>query len=65
MENNILTTRNRDLEQVLYKLGVHHISCTKDGDNLTVWSYPDTVKVRTIMDWFRESKEEHMRARGY
>ena len=62
---NMLTTRNRDLEQVLYKLGVHYISCGKDRDNMTVWHYADTTKTRTIMDWFRDSKEAHMKARGY
>ena len=57
-----LTTRNRRLEQVLFSLGVHHLSWEKDEDGMTVWVYPNTEKVQTIIKWFKEANE--MRTKG-
>ena len=52
-----IRTRNRKLEQVLFSLGEHHLSWEKDEEGLTVWIYPNTEKVRQIMDWFREAND--------
>ena len=52
-----LKTMNRKLEQVLWTLGVHHLSWEKNDDGMTVWIYPNTAKVQQIMDWFREAND--------
>lgn len=51
-----ITTMNRKLEQTLFNLGVHFISCDKNADGMTVWTYKNTEKVRQIMEWFREAQ---------
>ena len=56
-----LTTMNRKLEQTLWNLGVHHISYEKNEDGMTIWVYPNTEKVRQIMEWFREAHEKRER----
>lgn len=52
-----IRTMNRKLEQILWGLGVHHLSWEKNEDGMTVWVYPNTEKVRQIMDWFREAND--------
>jgi len=52
-----LKTRNRQLEQILFSLGVHHLDWGKDADGMTYWVYPNTEKVRNIMAWFKEANE--------
>ncbi len=56
-----IRTMNRKLEQVLFDLGVHHIACEKNEDGMTVWVYPNTEKVKQIIEWFREAKEKRSR----
>lgn len=53
-----IRTCNRKLEQILFALGVHHLSWEKNEDGMTVWIYPNTEKVRQIFDWFREATEK-------
>ena len=57
-----IRTSNRKLEQVLWSLGVHHLSWEKDEDGMTVWIYPDNEKVRQIREWFREANENRWKA---
>ena len=57
-----IRTSNRKLEQVLWSLGVHHLSWEKDEDGMTVWVYPDNEKVRQIREWFREANENRRKA---
>ena len=57
-----LRTMNRKLEQTLWSLGVHHLSWEKNEDGMTVWVYPNTEKVRQIMDWFREADDNKRKA---
>lgn len=52
-----ICTMNRKLEQVLWALGVHHLSWEKNSDGMTVWTYPNNEKVRQIFDWFREANK--------
>lgn len=61
METNIMQTMNRKLEQTLWALGVHHLSCDKNPDGMTVWTYPATEKVKMIFNWFREASERRER----
>ena len=56
-----IRTTNRKLEQVLFTLGVHHLSWEKNEDNMTVWIYPNTEKVQQIVKWFREANERKER----
>lgn len=57
-----LRTMNRKLEQTLFNLGVHHLSWEKNEDGMTVWIYPNTEKVRQIMEWFREANDNKRKA---
>jgi len=57
-----IKTMNRKLEQILFSLGVHHIGWEKTEDGMTVWVYPNTEKVRQIMDWFREANNNRRKA---
>lgn len=56
-----IRTTNRKLEQILFALGVHHLSWEKNEDNMTVWIYPNTEKVQQIVGWFREANERKER----
>lgn len=56
-----LTTRNRYLEQTLFSLGVMHLYCDKDSDGMTVWTYANNEKTRTIFEWFHEASEKRRR----
>lgn len=53
-------TRNRQLEQVLFSLGVHHIAWEKDEEGMTVWIYKNTEKVQQIMAWFKEANTKRV-----
>ena len=55
MESTTITVYNRKLEQALFYLGVDHMSCDKDDEGMTFWTYPNTEKVRQIVSWFKES----------
>ena len=55
-----IRTMNRKLENVLWALGVHHLSWEKNDDGMTVWIYPNSEKVRQIMAWFKESNEKRL-----
>lgn len=57
-----IKTMNRKLEQTLFNLGVTFLSCDKNDDGMTVWTYPNTEKVRLIFQWFRESAERREKA---
>ena len=57
-----IRTRNRRLEQVLFSLGVHHLSWEKDEDGMTVWVYPNNEKVQQIISWFKEANEDRRKA---
>ena len=56
-----IKTMNRKLEQTLFSLGVTYISCDKNEDGMTVWTYPNTEKVQTIFKWFREASDRRER----
>lgn len=57
-----IEVRNRRLEQALFFLGVDHLSCDKDQEGMTVWTYPNTEKVRQIVAWFKESTANKRKA---
>lgn len=52
-----LKTYNRKLEQVLYMLGITYLSCDKDDDGMTYWTYRNDDKTKQIFDWFREAND--------
>lgn len=60
-----ITVRNRKLEQCLYNLGEDWISCEKDSEGLTYWTFKKTPEAEWIADHFERSykrrKEERER----
>ena len=38
---NVITTKSRKLEQFFYAHGVTFLSCHKDDEGMTVWTYED------------------------
>ena len=50
-----LKTYNRKLEQTLFNLGVTFLSCDKDDDGMTYWTYANNEKNKQIFDWFKEA----------
>lgn len=53
---------NRRLEQALFSLGVHFLSCDKDDEGMTYWTYPRTEKTVQIVAWFKEAAENRRKA---
>lgn len=49
---------NRKLEQTLYNLGIHYLSCDKDEEDMTVWTYTVTEKTMMIINMFKEATEK-------
>lgn len=45
-------TKNRALEQFLYKRYIKPLNWTKDENNLTVWSYKVTPSVLELVDQY-------------
>lgn len=58
MTEATIRTSCRKLEQILFALGVHHLSWEKDPDGMTVWVYPNTDKVKQIINWYREATKK-------
>lgn len=46
---------NRKLEQVLFALGVDFLSCDKDEEGMTVWTYPRNEKTEYIVGEFKDA----------
>lgn len=57
-----LITRNRKLEQTLFNLGITWLSCDKDDEGMTVWTYFNTEKTRQIFEWFKEASAKRRKA---
>jgi hypothetical protein len=57
-----LRTYNRKLEQTLFHLGVTFLSCDKDDEGMTYWTYPNNEKVKQIFDWFKEANTKRRKA---
>lgn len=53
MDDTTITTKSRKLEQFFYAHGVDFISCGKDADGMTVWTYEGTDENRRIAEEFR------------
>lgn len=53
MAENIITTKSRKLEQFFYAHGVTFLSCHKDDEGMTVWTYEDNEENRHIVDEFK------------
>lgn len=51
--NTVITTRSRKLEQFLYMHGVDFLSCEKDEEGITVWTYAGTDENRRIVEEFK------------
>jgi hypothetical protein len=49
---NPITTRSRKLEQFFFLHGIDFISCTKDDDGMTVWTYERTTETEHILNEF-------------
>lgn len=50
---NTITTRSRKLEQFFYAHGVLFLTCGKDDDGMTIWTYEDNDENRHIMEEFK------------
>lgn len=48
---------NRKLEQVLYYLGITFLSCDKDDEGMTVWTYRNDEKTAQIVQMFKDATE--------
>lgn len=48
---------NRKLEQVLYYLGITFLSCDKDDEGMTVWTYRNDEKTAQIVKMFKDATE--------
>ena len=57
-----LKTYNRRLEQALFTLGITFLSCDKDEDCMTYWTYAENEKTATIFKWFKEANENRRKA---
>ena len=57
-----LKTYNRRLEQALFTLGVTFLSCDKDEDGMTYWTYPKNDNTEMIFGWFKEANENRRKA---
>ena len=57
-----LKTYNRKLEQTLFALGVTFLSCDKDDEGMTYWTYRNDDKTAQIFRWFREATELRRKA---
>lgn len=51
----VIKVYNRRLEQALFYMGVDYLSCDKDDEGMTVWTYQATEKVEQIVAWFKEA----------
>lgn len=56
-----ITTKNRKLEQFFYAHGVDFVSCEKDEDGMTVWSYELTPENEHIVAEFRAAMNRRMK----
>lgn len=57
-----LKTYNRRLEQALFTLGIQFLSCDKDDDGMTYWTYSRNEKTEQIFRWFKEANENRRKA---
>ena len=57
-----LKTYNRKLEQALFTLGVTFLSCDKDEEGMTYWTYQRNSKTEQIFAWFKEANENRRKA---
>ena len=53
---------NRKLEQVLYYLGITFLSCDKDDEGMTVWTYRNDEKTAQIVKMFKDATENRRKA---
>ena len=53
MAENIITTKSRRLEQFFYAHGIIFLSCSKDDEGMTVWTYENNEENRRIVDEFK------------
>ena len=53
MAENTITTKSRKLEQFFYAHGVTFLSCSKDDEGMTVWTYEDNEENRRIVEEFK------------
>jgi len=53
---------NRRLEQALFSLGVSFLSCDKDDEGMTFWTYTNNEKTEQIIKWFKEANENRRKA---
>lgn len=61
MESNLITTKNRKLEQFFYAHGVDFTTCSKDEDGMTVWTYERTTENEHIREEFRIAAARRMK----
>lgn len=48
-----ITTKSRRLEQFFYAHGVNFISCDKDDEGMTVWTYESNEENQRIVAEFK------------
>ena len=58
--NEIFNTCNRRLEQFLFAHDIMYISCEKNADNMTVWSYRQTPELNRVVNEWRDIVAKHV-----
>lgn len=54
---DVVTTRNRKLEQFLFLHGIDYKAVGKDEDGMTVWEYDETEEIKWIVEEFHKAQE--------
>lgn len=58
---DVITTRNRKLEQFLFLHGIDYIMVFKDEDGMTVWKYENTQETTYIVNEFRIAQQRRQK----
>ena len=64
MNTNVITTRSRKLEQFFYAHGVDFLSCGKDEEGMTIWTYEGTEENYNIVEAFKRGIARRAEKKG-
>ena len=57
-----LKTYSRKLEQALFTFGIEFLSCDKDEDNMTYWTYAKNDQTEMLFRMFKDANEKRRKA---
>ena len=64
MNTNVITTRSRKLEQFFYAHGIDFLSCDKDEEGMTIWTYEGTPENLRIVEVFKRGIARRAEKKG-